>query len=94
MNHNRRDVNQKEIVDALRGASYQVFITADIKNGFPDLLAVSKYGRACLLEVKMPGAKLTEDETKFFADCRMPHTIVRSGQEAVDYMRYIDEDDE
>jgi len=42
----------------------------------------------------MPGAKLTEDETKFFADCRMPHTIVRSGQEAVDYMRYIDEDDE
>lgn len=94
MEHNRRDVNQREVVDALRGASYQVFITADIKHGFPDLLAVTKYGRGVLLEVKVPGAKLTEDETKFFAECRMPHTIVRSGQEAVDYMRYMDEEDE
>lgn len=45
------DSNQPEIVKGLRELGVSVFITADIGNGFPDLLCAWE-GRNVLLEVK------------------------------------------
>ncbi len=47
------DSNQPAIVKGLRELGVSVFITADIGNGFPDLLCAWE-GRNVLLEVKNP----------------------------------------
>lgn len=61
------DANQRAIVTALRQAGVWVRSTAELGGGFPDLLT-SYRGYVTLLEVKVPGKKLTPDQVRWFAD--------------------------
>lgn len=61
----RADRNQKQIMYELRALGYSVRTTHRIGQGFPDL-AVGKFSRTVLVELKMPGEPLTADEHEFF----------------------------
>jgi hypothetical protein len=93
MRGNRRDTNQTSIVEALRGAGYWVAITADIKHGFPDLIVASKGHPPLfkLMEIKVPGEHLTEDELIFFANCPGDKEIITSPEMALASMCLLDE---
>jgi hypothetical protein len=75
------DANQPAIVAALRAAGWQVCHLHAV-GGVLDLL-VSKDKFTCLLEVKMPGEKLTPAEKKFCETWAGEWAIVHSEQEAV-----------
>jgi hypothetical protein len=65
--YGRTDVNQQEIVDALRMGGATVRDMSGIGRGFPDL-CVGFRGRNWLLEVKRDGkAKFTLDQQTFQA---------------------------
>jgi hypothetical protein len=92
MTHARRvDGNQNDIVSALRMAGYDTYLTFRVSCGFPDLLVVSKSNIPVLLELKMPGEKLTTDEKDFHANYTAPLCIVRSAEEALDVMADYDQ---
>jgi hypothetical protein len=94
MTHARRvDGNQKEIVKALHSPehNYNVIPVFRVGCGFPDLLVVSKSNIPVLLELKMPGEKLTTDEKLFHANYTAPLCIVRSAEEALDVMQDYDQ---
>jgi hypothetical protein len=90
MRAKRRDVNQSEIVEALRKAGYELEDLADNGKGIPDLLVESKSHIWVLLEIKAPGGKLTPAEHAFFERHQAPHYIARSPEEAIEWMEYID----
>lgn len=82
--HARRvDANQKEIVQALRDAGCTVEVLSDVGRGVPDLL-VGLRCRNFLLEVKVPGEDLTEDQVKWHGKWRGLAKVVRSVEEAID----------
>jgi hypothetical protein len=56
------DKNQKEIVTALKAAGAGIIYTYQLKNAF-DILVVHQ-GKTYIVEIKQPGKKLTEGETK------------------------------
>ena len=65
----RRDQNQLEIIQALRGLGWAVYDTSAVASraglpGFPDLLCV-RAGRVVLCEIKHGKAPLTQDEQTF-----------------------------
>jgi hypothetical protein len=91
MKYGRRDGNHNEIKHVLKQAGYFVFDCADVACGFPDLLVVSKSNIPVLLELKMPGEKLTPDEKVFHANYTAPLCIVRSAEEALDTMADFDQ---
>lgn len=76
------DDNQAEIVRNLRklGASVEPAL-ARCGSGCPDLL-VGYDGRTFILEVKQPGAQLTQDERKWHEAWRGQVAIVTTWQEA------------
>lgn len=82
------DVNQPEIVEALKSAGATVRSLAAVGEGFPDLAAGFR-GRTFLLEVKRPKAKgqrageLTEDQERFFEEWRGQAVVVRNPEEAL-----------
>jgi len=96
----RRDGNHALIRDGLRQLGYDVEDTADLGDGFPDLLVVTKqgfvlldkksYGFIILLEVKMPGQKLTPKEAKFHARFPGPLYVVRSLEMAVETVQSVE----
>lgn len=51
MNLSRADLNQSEIVKALRSVGATVHITSQVGSGFPDLV-VGIFGKNILIEVK------------------------------------------
>lgn len=64
--HNaRRDANEPEIVSALQAAGASV-----LRMDFPVDLAIGYRGRTVLAEVKLPGAKLNDNQKQFFATWR------------------------
>lgn len=77
------DLNQPQIVAALRAAGWKVRHTHTIGQGFPDLCA-SVDGLNVLVEVKMPGEKLTPDEAVFWEEWPGPKEIVYGEQDAID----------
>lgn len=77
------DRNQKQIVAALRKAGWTILHLHQLGHGAPDLLAC-KHGVLALVEVKMPGEKLTPDEQAWHAAWPGEILIVFSEQEAVD----------
>ena len=81
----RRDLNHATIRDGLRKLGFHVEDTADLGHGFPDLLANKKNreGTAVLLEVKMPGEKLTPAEIIFHQLYPGPIAIVYSLEDAI-----------
>lgn len=60
----RVDANQAEIVEALRQVGAVVFDTHALGGGFLDI-AVLFRGAVHLIEIKMPGGKLTPAEQEF-----------------------------
>lgn len=86
----RVDKNQPEIVKALRKAGYKVWHTHRAGFGFPDILVLSKTHIPALIEIKMPGEKMTEAEQKFFDEYCAPHTVAYSAEEAIEFMRKCD----
>ncbi len=79
------DVNQAEIVAALRAAGVAVFDCSALGGGFPDLLALHRT-RLTLLEVKRPGPpsaqQLTPAETRFATI--FPVVVVTTPAEALE----------
>lgn len=86
------DKNQPEIVAALRKEGYTVVILAPLGCGIPDLLVVSKTdsSRILLIEVKVPGEHLNDNEKIWHAAYPGRATIARSGAEAVELMKSFD----
>ena len=56
MLHGRRDANHAAIRDALRDCGVTVVDTADLGDGFPDLVC-GRHGATVLLEIKAPKGK-------------------------------------
>src|SRR5512139_2742958 len=81
----RVDANQSDIVLALRAAGCSVEHTHMVGNGFPDL-AVSRNGHTVLMEVKMPGGKLTPAEQRFRDEWQGEYHVVHSAEEALNVM--------
>ena len=78
----KTDLNQTEIVDALRRCGYLVQSLAAMGDGVPDLLV---YRRDCglrLLEVKGSQGKLTPDQIEFKAK-GWPVEVARTAEEAI-----------
>jgi hypothetical protein len=89
---NRRDTNQTDIVATLRSNGYWVAVTADIKHGFPDIIVASKTNHLFkLMEIKVSGQSLTEDEEIFFLRCPGDCEIIYSPEEALASMALLDE---
>lgn len=88
----RVDGNQAAITHALRQCGCLVQTTHTIGRGFPDLLCAYR-GVLFLAEVKMPGAKLTDDEVQWhrkWADA--PVYVVTSVEEIPQLLNTITED--
>jgi hypothetical protein len=68
------DRNHAEIRDGLRACGFRVADTSRLGSGFPDLV-VSAYAVLWMVEIKMPGEPLTEDE-QVFADLWAEHYLV------------------
>lgn len=85
----RKDGNQDEIVAALRKAGRFVEVLSDVGRGVPDLLVSWRGGdpwggTMLLMEVKMPGEKLTDDQIDWHLKWRGPAVaVVRSAAEAL-----------
>jgi len=60
----RTDRNHAEIRDGLRRMGIKVIDTSRLGDGFVDIV-VCHGGRVYLMEIKMPGCKLTPDEGAF-----------------------------
>ena len=76
------DINQGDIVLALRRAGCTVFPTHMVGHGFPDIV-VGRHDKNWLMEIKSDSGKLTPDERVFFADWRGQVCVVRSADEAL-----------
>ena len=76
----KRDENESEIVKALRAAGASVAHLSS--KGIPDLL-VSFRSKLFLMEVKMPGKKLTPEQVKFHENWKGEIHIVRNIDEAI-----------
>lgn len=87
----RSDLNQTEIVKALRKCGAQVAITSQVGNGFPDLtICIASIN--ILVEIKdgrKPPSqqKLTEAEQKFHDSWLGPLHVVRSVDEALELIK-------
>jgi hypothetical protein len=84
------DANQKDIVKALRRVGVSVAITSALGDGYPDLTcgahafaAGASRRRNVLLEVKLPGERLTEDQARFHAEWNGEIYTVHSVDEAL-----------
>ena len=78
------DLNQKEIVRALRDAHYQVVLMHTVGGGFPDLIAC-RGGVAHFVEVKGRRGRLNETQRRFHDEWRGPQIkVVRSIEEALE----------
>ena len=76
------DLNQPEIVAALRKAGVSVQSTASIGKGFPDLVA-AKGDKVWLIEVKGPKGKPTDDQIEFMAGWRGVVHVARTPDDAL-----------
>ena len=81
------DLNQPEIVEALRSVGVSVVSLASLGDGCPDLLASKKKAdgseRAWLIEVKGPKGTLTDDQKRFILNWSGTVHIIRTPDEAL-----------
>lgn len=92
----RIDDNQREIVKTFRSCGATVQILSDLGKGCPDLL-IGMFGRNFLVEVKNgrkppSGQKLTEKEELFFQSWKGQVTIIKSCEEAANFITCIIKD--
>lgn len=78
----RRDGNHGEIRDGLRDCGWKVEDLGGLGGGVPDLL-VGAAGVNILLEVKVPGGKLTGDEPDWHDAWRGQVDVVESLEAAI-----------
>lgn len=83
------DANQTEIVKALRQAGCTVTSTAMVGKGFPDIV-VGYDDMSFLMEIKMPGGKLTPDEMVWHNDWDGQVAIVYSIEDALRVVGLMD----
>jgi hypothetical protein len=76
----RRDKNEAEIIDALRGVGCTVQQLSD--RGVPDLL-VARHGVNYLMEVKAPRGKVNDDQQAWHEQWDAPVYVVRNYLEAL-----------
>ena len=86
----RTDANHSRVIAAMRKIGAVVTDTSAVGSGFPDLV-VSFRGKWHLFEVKdgakPPSArKLTDDQELWIAEQRAPVYVVKSEQEAIDWL--------
>ena len=97
MTARRVDENQKEIVAALRKAGVSVLILSDLGKGCPDIAIGFETGwgkRNYFLELKngdkpLSAQKLTSAEQSFFDTWRGQVAIVRSVNDALNFVNNI-----
>ncbi len=75
----KRDANEPEIVEALKAIGCDVH-----RLHAPADLLVGYRNRTVLLEVKMPGGTLTDDQKDFFEAYRGEAYVVRSVERAIE----------
>lgn len=86
MTFKKVDLNQKEIVKALRSMGTKVAITSNLGFGFPDLV-IGISNSVYLIELKNGHkATLTEAEKIFMANWEGMVNIICSVEEAVDFV--------
>lgn len=73
-----RDENEEQIVKDLRKRGWSVYLIDE-----PCDLIVGTGGHWSLLEVKMPGARLTPKQQKTHRECRGTIHVVTTSQEAI-----------
>lgn len=88
MKHGRRDANHQEVKDAFLGLGCSVADTADVGNGFPDLV-VGIAGVNALVEVKTLTGDHTPEQERFYSEWRGSHYTVRSRGQAVDLVQSV-----
>jgi hypothetical protein len=88
MKHGRRDANHQEVKDAFTALGCSVADTADVGNGFPDLV-VGIAGVTTLVEVKTPEGTHTPEQERFYSEWRGSHYTVRSREQAVDLVQSV-----
>jgi Holliday junction resolvase len=76
------DLNQREIVEALRKAGAKVAITSNLGNGYGDLV-VGFRGVMMWMEIKSKGGRLTQDEKVFYSDWAEYTVVVYSVEDAL-----------
>jgi len=81
----KSDLNQQEIVDALRGIGCQVDSLHRVGGGVPDLL-VSFRGITTVIEVKRPGGKLTGKQWSWWREHNGSGAVVENITEALDHI--------
>lgn len=88
MKYARTDINQKEIVNALRSVGATVQSLAPVGQGVPDLLVAFR-GVHFLIEVKTPTGKLNPIQTAFHANWRAPIGVCVTTDDALIYIGAI-----
>lgn len=78
----RTDANQAKIVEAAREMGASVACTHMVKDGFPDLV-VGWRGHNLVVECKMPGGRLTEDQIVWHENWHAPAHIVWSADSMI-----------
>ncbi len=89
MRYAKIDLNQNQIVEALRTVGVSVTSTASIGKGFPDLVA-AKGSMTWLIEVKGPKGELTKDQIKFIENWSGTVHIVRTIDDALQLVGVIE----
>lgn len=89
----RTDRNHPQIVRELRDEGISVVSTADIGDGFPDIICGVREHNY-MFEIKDPWAKpserkLTEHELSFHAQWRGQITVIESAEDALRIMRLL-----
>ncbi|QLB38267.1 nuclease [Sulfitobacter phage phiGT1] len=81
---NKRDANEPEIFDTLRGHG---FIVCPLDK--PCDAVVGYGGRSYLVEVKMPKGKLTGPQQTFLDGWRGDYTVLRTVEDATAFARAV-----
>jgi hypothetical protein len=75
----KRDANEPEIVEALQAAGASVY-----RLDQPTDAVLGYRGKTLLIEIKMPGASLNENQKKFFAEWKgQTPPILRTVEDAM-----------
>ena len=77
---NKRDGNEKDIVDDLRARGFSVY-----RLDKPLDLLIGKHGKTWLAEVKMEGEQLSGPQAAFFEEWRGNRLIFRSVQDVAEF---------
>lgn len=89
----RTDENQKEIVSIFRSLGASVQVLSDLGKGCPDIV-IGIFGKNYLVEIKNgkkppSGQRLTEAEQVFFDSWKGQVCIIKSLDEAVNFINNI-----